>query len=291
MPTNRDGSGADSAIRVIEIVDVLLARIASGLSTLASSRYIAVLTFSFSVTASTTTSQSAKTAWLVDGARAGRASAAMSIGVARPILIRLITTSLRLRHARGDALVVDVDHHRRDARAGVRRGDARPHLARAEHADALDLARLDRRVGHARVAGEPLAHEEHADQVRRDRRADDLERGLLLGLQAVFEGLVAPLADRLQRGERRGVLPLGLALDEPLGGGEEEHRLVVGQADRLLAPLPAGDPFARLDEVIDQPLALPRRAARRGRRRTRSRAPRPSSASIGSPEQIISTAG
>ena len=54
----------------------------------------------------------------------------------------------------------------------------------------------------------PVVHEEDADQVRRDRRADDLQRGLLLGLQALLERQVAPLADRLRaRPAGRGTAP------------------------------------------------------------------------------------
>ena len=42
----------------------------------------------------------------------------------------------------GQPGVIDVDHRRADARAGVRRGDSRAHQARADHADPLHGARL-----------------------------------------------------------------------------------------------------------------------------------------------------
>ena len=66
----------------------------------------------------------------------------MSAGVARPILMRLIDDVGRAAHAVGDPRVVHVDHHGRNRRAGVGRGDPRPHLTRPQHADPVHGTRL-----------------------------------------------------------------------------------------------------------------------------------------------------
>ena len=111
--------------------------------------------------------------------------------------------------------VIDVDHGRADAGAGMGRGDARAHEAGPQDADVIDGPRLDAGIAHARVARQPVLHEEDGDQVAQDRRADELADGLLLGLEALFERQVAALADGLERGERRGYCPFVFDLTSP----------------------------------------------------------------------------
>ena len=110
---------------------------------------------------------------------------------------------------------------------------------------------------------------------------------LLLGLQAFLEGHVAALADRLQGDQRGGVLPLGLALDGPLGDGERKVQLVRVQPDRLLRRLPPFLPFPALLQVFDQPAPFLDQAF--GRNRVKDEAQRDGLLRpMTSPEQIIS---
>ena len=68
MPMNRSGRSVDDASRVIEIDDVLVPRIASGLSTGQTLAKIERLTSSFSVAASMTRSQSSNASIVSAGA-------------------------------------------------------------------------------------------------------------------------------------------------------------------------------------------------------------------------------
>ncbi len=155
-----------------------------------------------------------------------------------------------------DAVVVDVHHRRADARAGVRRGDPGSHQAGAEHAGRADLTRLDRRVGHARVARQPVLHEEDGDQVAQDRRADDLADGLLLGLQALVERQVATLADRLERDQGAGYCPLVFDLTKPSATAKANIISSWSRPSGWRSCLAARLPLAALLEVLDPPLAL-----------------------------------
>ena len=53
--------------------------------------------------------------------------------------------------------------------------------------DLLDIARLDGRIRHPRVLGQPLLHEKDGDQVLGNGTADQRRERLGLGLQALFE--------------------------------------------------------------------------------------------------------
>jgi hypothetical protein len=128
--------------------------------------------------------------------------------------------------------------------------------AGAQHARALDRPRHDRRIAHARVASQPVLHEEDANQVGRDRRASELVERFLLDLQALFQRKIAAIADGFECNQGSWVLSLGLAFDGALGDGECKGRLIGTQTEwpgQTLAPvLPR---TARL-QVFDQPAAF-----------------------------------
>ena len=137
---------------------------------------------------------------------------AMSWGVARPILIRLMTTSeARLRPSLEPG-VVDVDHRRADARAGVRRGDARPHEPGPEHAGALAPAR-----GLTDGSLTPGSRDSRFFMKKMPIRLAAIGEptssptAFCSAFSPSSSGHVAALADRLQGDQRGRVLPLGLA--------------------------------------------------------------------------------
>ena len=128
-------------MRVIEIVEVLLARMASSRITVGKLRvdvFLDRLVLGDGLDHHVAVGEDLVE---VDVFRE-RARLSRSSGVARPILIRLMTTSAARLQAVGHPGVVDVDHHGRNPRASVRRGDARPHLPGPQHADPLHGSRL-----------------------------------------------------------------------------------------------------------------------------------------------------
>ncbi len=156
----------------------------------------------------------------------------------------------------GDPLVVHVNHRGRNCGPGVRRGDSRPHLTRAQHAHAADWPRFDVGVGHAPVAGEQILHEEDADECRRDGCPHHSERLLQFDLEPILQRTIDPIADRPQRRQGSRVLALGRSADRSFSDTESEIQLIVTETNRLLFPLPQFLPFAAFLRVLDEPPPL-----------------------------------
>ena len=162
----------------------------------------------------------------------------MSCGVARPILMRpSITWQARFRSI-SQLVLRDIDHHGRHAAPCVSGRDAGSHQTAAEHSDTLHVAGLRGCGEESRIATERVVHEEHRNQIRRDRRAGHFERDFLFDLQSLVERPVDSQLDRLQRGERSRVLPLRFSFDRSFGAGEREHQLGLAESQRLRTALP-----------------------------------------------------
>ena len=139
MPAKFSGAFTAFAMRVIEIVEVFDARMASGGSSFSSSPYSFILAVSFSTMASMTTSRSAR-ALRVSVVLSRASAAARSAGVMRPISMRPCTPLAMVATPFSRAAGGAVEQHGRDAAADVGAGDARAHDAGADHADLVHVA-------------------------------------------------------------------------------------------------------------------------------------------------------
>ena len=182
-------------------------------------------------------------------------------------------------HAVREPSVVDVDHRRAEFPSGrAPRRCPRPSGPRPSTPTRFTGLGCDRRVAHARVAREPVLHEEDARSGCRDRRADAARRNAFCStFSPSSSGRLQPSRIALSATSGAGYCPLVLPLMTPSATAKANVELVVVQAPaaarELLAPFL---PLAALLQVLDQPRALPRPADRRGRRRRPGRARRPS---------------
>ena len=232
MPTNRSGCGADSAMRVIEIVEVLLARIAS--SRITSARLLIDLFLDRLVLGDRLDDH---VAIGEDLGRCRRVEQRQHVapgpaGVARPILIRLMTTSeARLRPSASRASSTSTIAVRMPERAcaaampGAHQPGSRARR-RACTARGLTAGSLTpgSRASRFFMKKMPI-------RLASDRRAGQLAERLLLGLQPLFQRQVAALADRLRaRPAAPGTAPWSCALIAPSATANANMHLVGDQA-------------------------------------------------------------
>ncbi len=107
-------------------------------------------------------------------------------------------------------LRLDVLHPRRQALVGGELRDAAAHHARAEHADAVHVARPHGGIGDARLLLDLLGQEEDVEQVPLDLAPEDQADVARLRRETVGDRPPVALLDHLQRFERRGIVAAGL---------------------------------------------------------------------------------
>src|SRR5207249_5770521 len=103
-----------------------------------------------------------------------------------------------------------VQERDRNVASDVSAGDARAHDAGAQNADPLHGFWLDGRIGHTRILLQSLRHEEHRDQIARNRSADHRRKSFRLDSKSVVQREVAALLDRAESRERGWKLTFGL---------------------------------------------------------------------------------
>ena len=139
MPMKRSGRSVEAASRVIEIDEVLVARMASGFSEAHRSVKILRLTSSFSVAVSITRSQSAKASYFSAGLM--RASALLRsssliafLPTCRAMLPLMVAMPALMRSGETSLSITGIARERADM------GDAVAHLPGADDADILEYS-------------------------------------------------------------------------------------------------------------------------------------------------------
>ena len=231
-------------MRVIEMVEVFEARIASGRSTFCSSRYsvhLGLLVLDDRLDDHVAVGQG------VEG-HAGAEAGQRRAGIRRRHAADL-DAALQTLGDGADAFLQGrrhvVEQQGRNAAADVGAGDARTHDAGADDADLMHRLRLHGGVADAGVLLQALGHEEDGDQVARDRAADQRHELLGLDLQALFQRQIAALGDGLEGGQRGRDTGRWSWPAPGAGDGERERQLLLAQADRLLLALAVRLPVVR----------------------------------------------
>ena len=127
------------------------------------------------------------------------------------------------RHALVGALLIAIDENDVEAVQRADIADARAHEARADNADLLEIGGADVLWSMCALVQFVLREKQRADHRRRLLRAQDMREPARLDGQRLVHRQLQPFIDGVQNGLGGGIIVVGLAAIDGVGGGPDHH--------------------------------------------------------------------